>query len=1082
MLVLLSGVGHGICVAEDAEKEFKKSENFTAKATDEGAIHFRLLTAHDKSWNFWSDPNNPSKVMVTVSNTVTKHDVTYTIAQYSGESENSNFKLKVFHGAFIVTNCKNTLLYGVPNAGYEFSDNTGNDKSDEHFLEFDWYPTQDMIENCIITVSMEINRRGNTGWEWVPIFGKDITGTTTFSNIKIDLAGRMPTVTMPAPEFLSDKKQAVDGKVLSVSYSASKEPLTCWSQIATGGNEISSPYSQRSFCISASDVQQKESFTLKVLRNSKLDRSEYRFFVVKSNSITIPAYHRIYNFGIDRRESASRLTWEMHSVNETDYQDNDAFVIQYSSSPNFSSDVKEVALEYQLSKGICSEGNGFTSELTDGSRKFYCDLLGNESNDASGITYYRIQRRSTVSLGWSHSLVLFASTSKFMSELCVSVSTNSTEARLNLLDKGFTILDYNLNHGVKGYYVYVGYKQSDDPLNAISRIAIKKGSDWASDKGATFTEGKYTMKAVPCIGIDNGNLNAGVAGADALYLYYSRDNTNGLGNSVITRLMYTGNTDKAALPTGFRFVGSSIDDNPDAVDLNSGCPGGTEKITMMCQLHKHVSELYGKELGNDMYIGHDCCGLYFNDAFHDGVLEIADSDELYAFAGLVNDLGMTSLKAKLIADINLNEKVTVMDGDDILTSRLNPDESRVKTFRNWTPIGTFKHKFNGQFDGNGHVISGLYCVEGSDKGLFGRVSDPAVISNVTLKDSYIKTDQMGDGGICGDTKASGQDGDLILIKNCIFEGVLEGNEDAGAILGYHEEGDIEIRNCASRGVIYAEGNNSQVGGIVGTLGAYTTDAVIKNCYSYVDFVKKDNSKAILGGIVGRSETSKALVDNCYCLYNTISTGPATVRHSEILSKQDFFIGKAAYLLNYDETPLWAQRLNEDIYPVFFDAEDHTHEFATVYEVEGYRCIDRNVKESTGRYSNHDDEAAVLVHWAIHHPANQATCTQKGCLEYWECQHCAKLFSNKECTTNISYAPTIEPLHHDIDVYTQTCVNCGKSRIEIDEEEDATAIRTVETESGKAQMFDILGRPVTESHRGITIIKGADGKVRKVLKK
>lgn len=699
----------------------------------------------------------------------------------------------------------------------------------------------------------------------------------------------------------------------------------------------------------------------------------------------------------------------------------------------------------------------------------------------------------------------------FISDLCVSVATNSTEARNNLLDRGYTLLDYNLNHGVKGHYVYLGYKRSDNPLKAISRIVVKSGSEWAANKNITYSEQSvnggigeslygyefygipYTIKAVPYIGLCNGNLDAGVEGGGELYMYYSRDHITGENNSVITRLMHGNLDSKDTLSTGFRFVGGAIFNLAEYYATTSGdiqlnSTAGSEHIQLICQMHEHTSKYYVTETDSGYYKGHDCCGVHYTDPLNGGVLEISNADELYEFADLVNIQGMCYLKAKLTADIVLNEGVTVMDNKDILTSQLNPDTAKVKTFRNWKPIGHQDCDFCGEFDGNGHTISGLYCVNDNAAGLFGCVSSPAVIKNVILKDSYIESGSKC-GGICGSVFSTWG---LITINNCTFDGIFASNYIGGGIVGeLYTTNNMNIENCATRGRGVIKQDVSALGGIIGYL--YSPGVInVKNCYSCIGVVKGTDSEFKEGGLVGKTSNQQSTIDNCYYLGNQNAIGQLlkelNVANCKSLSKEDFKSGKVTFLLNKkQDKPLWSQIIYTDPYPVFFDNDKHTPETATVYQIEGYSCQDQNVRVDTHRYSNHHDEAAVLVHEAEYKPAKQATCIESGNLEYWECENCSnsgssRYFSNAECTTIISKIPTLEATaQHDYDVYTETCVNCGKTRHQI-EEEEASAIEAVETGGIQSQMFDLHGRRVTESHRGITIIKDADGKVHKLLKK
>ena len=131
----------------------------------------------------------------------------------------------------------------------------------------------------------------------------------------------------------------------------------------------------------------------------------------------------------------------------------------------------------------------------------------------------------------------------------------------------------------------------------------------------------------------------------------------------------------------------------------------------------------------------------------------------------------------------------------------------------WYEIGpTSGHPFQGVFDGGNHKISGLYRSMNTDcVGLFGYVSDTA-IKNVLLDDAYIS-----------------------------------GHRYVGGIAGFTKE--VTINNCVSYARVIASGNgeNADVGGIVGYASAFSDFIVVKNCVIYGIVTGKANHA---GGIVG----------------------------------------------------------------------------------------------------------------------------------------------------------------------------------------------------------------------------------------
>ncbi|MBP9994404.1 MAG: hypothetical protein KBT67_05600, partial [bacterium] len=120
--------------------------------------------------------------------------------------------------------------------------------------------------------------------------------------------------------------------------------------------------------------------------------------------------------------------------------------------------------------------------------------------------------------------------------------------------------------------------------------------------------------------------------------------------------------------------------------------------------------------------------------------QIATADNLVWFAEHVNS-GNTSACAIITADITMNAGVLDSNGD------LNGTPSNT-----WIPIGGQNGKdYSGEFNGNGHTISGLYFNDESvnNIGLFGKAVGNAYIHDLGVSDSYFcGKDHVG--GICGD--------------------------------------------------------------------------------------------------------------------------------------------------------------------------------------------------------------------------------------------------------------------------------------------------------------------------------------------
>ena len=113
--------------------------------------------------------------------------------------------------------------------------------------------------------------------------------------------------------------------------------------------------------------------------------------------------------------------------------------------------------------------------------------------------------------------------------------------------------------------------------------------------------------------------------------------------------------------------------------------------------------------------------------------------------------------------------------------------------------------FCGNFDGNGHTVSGLSITrDGSNMGLFRYVDASAVIQNLTVSGEIIPDgSRSAVGGIAGHNAGK--------IQNCFFDGTVSGSDDVGGIAGINAITGI-IDGCHSKGVITGD---HRVGGVVG---------------------------------------------------------------------------------------------------------------------------------------------------------------------------------------------------------------------------------------------------------------------------
>ena len=249
---------------------------------------------------------------------------------------------------------------------------------------------------------------------------------------------------------------------------------------------------------------------------------------------------------------------------------------------------------------------------------------------------------------------------------------------------------------------------------------------------------------------------------------------------------------------------------------------------------------------------------------------IKTADQLMAFATMTHSIDFEGWTIKLGADMVINT------GDASTWGTTAPDYQ-------WKCSTGWSTRFAGDFDGQGHVISGLYSKYNQECGLFGTITGGNTIQNVSIINSYFEyeTDDsstaclMGGivGYIDGNNNTGKYDGLTTTIQNVYVNATLytacdvpASNNSIGVggivgIVGNTSEQYLDMKNVVFEGNLTSSYRN--VGGLVGRVNFYSTGEVTLNgCSVNANIKSTATQEPTVGGLIG---TSNANIDIANCI-------------------------------------------------------------------------------------------------------------------------------------------------------------------------------------------------------------------------
>ena len=223
---------------------------------------------------------------------------------------------------------------------------------------------------------------------------------------------------------------------------------------------------------------------------------------------------------------------------------------------------------------------------------------------------------------------------------------------------------------------------------------------------------------------------------------------------------------------------------------------------------------------------------------------------------------------------------------------------------NFTAIGSLtKKNYSGTFDGKGHTVT-VNQSGSADVALFGQIG-ACTIKNLKVKGT-INTTQQYAAGIAMQKPYN----IYATIENCVSDVVINssvtGEGKHGGIIGYVQQGTLNIKNCAVTGAINGASTNA-CGGIIGKNDATVN---ISNTYVSANFTVSDENS----NVAVNDGSNHATLTNCYFVHPL----GGTIDGMTQVTEDDVASGKLCMKINNntaDGSKPFGQQLGTDKYPV-----------------------------------------------------------------------------------------------------------------------------------------------------------------------
>lgn len=252
----------------------------------------------------------------------------------------------------------------------------------------------------------------------------------------------------------------------------------------------------------------------------------------------------------------------------------------------------------------------------------------------------------------------------------------------------------------------------------------------------------------------------------------------------------------------------------------------------------------------------------FAKAFH-----IKTAAQLRGLAQLQN--GVYEGNTEVTAPRDFTGKTIVLDNDIFLNDTTDWQQWGKSAYAvPWRSIGTESNstqsksgiQFKGTFDGQGHVIYGMYTEIGGTPGyeiggLFYYVGEGAVIQNVGIEASVMNLKEQNPDGQINDER-------WYLTENDPDKNQYAGSQsmEYAAMLAGQIDNKVTVSQCYAVGRVYCK-TNSNAGALVYGTEYRWDDKTVSNCYARVDIFQRGKDDPVGNFVVSSAECIE--FTNCY---------------------------------------------------------------------------------------------------------------------------------------------------------------------------------------------------------------------------